>query len=59
MFFFFAVNGIIYFVVSLFIPETKGKTLEELEHLFDGVDRSQEPVVRSQKTDPSVLTPDP
>ena len=30
MFFFFAANGIIYFVVSLFIPETKGKTLEEL-----------------------------
>ena len=35
MFFFFAANGIIYFIVSLFIPETKGKTLEELEHLFD------------------------
>ena len=35
MFFFFAVNGVLYFVVSLFIPETKGKTLEELEHLFD------------------------
>ena len=59
MFFFFAVNGVIYFIVSLFIPETRGKTLEELEHLFDRVDRSQEPVVRSQKTDPSVLTPHP
>ena len=59
MFFFFAVNGVIYFIVSLLIPETKGKTLEELEHLFDRVDRSQEPVVRSQKTDPSVLTPHP
>ena len=35
MFFFFAVNGVLYFVVSLFIPETKGKTLEELEHLFE------------------------
>ena len=35
MFFFFAVNGVIYFIVSLFIPETKGKSLEELEHLFD------------------------
>jgi MFS family permease len=35
MFFFFAVNGVIYFIVSLFIPETRGKTLEELEHLFD------------------------
>ena len=35
MFFFFAANGIVYFIVALFIPETKGKTLEELEHLFD------------------------
>ena len=35
MFFFFAVNGAAYFAVSLFIPETKGKSLEELEHLFD------------------------
>ena len=59
MFFFFAANGALYFITALFIPETKGKTLEELEHLFDRVDRSQEPVVRSQKTDPSVLTPGP
>ena len=36
MFFFFAANGVLYFVTALFIPETKGKTLEELEHLFDG-----------------------
>ena len=36
MFFFFAANGVLYFVVSCFIPETKGKSLEELEHLFDG-----------------------
>ena len=35
MFFFFAANGVIYFIVSLFIPETRGKTLEELEHLFE------------------------
>lgn len=35
MFFFFAVNGALYFVVSCLIPETKGKSLEELEHLFD------------------------
>ena len=35
-FFFFAVNGVLYFIVACFIPETKGKTLEELEHLFDG-----------------------
>jgi MFS family permease len=35
MFFFFAVNGVLYFITVLFIPETKGKTLEELETLFD------------------------
>lgn len=35
MFFFFAANGIIYFITVLFIPETKGKTLDELEHLFE------------------------
>lgn len=40
MFFFFAANGILYFIVSLFIPETKGKTLEELEHLFDAKSQS-------------------
>jgi MFS family permease len=35
MFFFFAANGALYFIVSFFIPETKGKPIEELEHLFD------------------------
>ena len=35
MFFFFAVNGVLYFIVSCFIPETKGKTLEELERLWE------------------------
>jgi MFS family permease len=35
MFFFFAANGVLYFITVCFIPETKGKTLEELEHLFD------------------------
>jgi sugar phosphate permease len=35
MFFFFAVNGILYFITVFFIPETKGKSLEELEHLFE------------------------
>ena len=40
MFFFFAANGVVYFVISLFIPETKGKTLEELEHLFDAKSQS-------------------
>ena len=35
MFFFFAANGVLYFITALFIPETKGKTLEEIEHLWD------------------------
>ena len=35
MFFFFAANGVLYFIVACFIPETKGKTLEELEILFE------------------------
>ena len=36
MFFFFAANGVLYFVTACFIPETKGKSLEELERLFEG-----------------------
>ena len=35
MFFFFAANGALYFITVHFIPETKGRSLEELEHLFD------------------------
>lgn len=35
MFFFFAANGVLYFLTALFIPETKGKSLEELETLFE------------------------
>ena len=35
IFFFFAANGVLYFITALFIPETKGKTLEELETLFE------------------------
>ena len=35
MFFFFAFNGLLYFVTVFFIPETKGKSLEELERLFE------------------------
>ena len=34
MFFFFALNGVLYFVTVCFIPETKGKSLDELENLF-------------------------
>ena len=35
MFLFFAANGVLYFLVACFIPETKGKSLDELEHLFE------------------------
>ena len=35
MFFFFAANGVLYFLTSLFIPETKGKTLDEIEHMWE------------------------
>ena len=35
VFFFFAASGVAYFAVSLLIPETKGKSLDELEHLFE------------------------
>ena len=34
MFFFFALNGVLYFITACFIPETKGKSLDELENLF-------------------------
>ena len=34
MFFFFAANGVLYFLVACLIPETKGRSLEELECLF-------------------------
>ena len=35
MFFFFAANGVLYFLIACLIPETKGKSLDELEHLFE------------------------
>ena len=35
VFFGSAVTGIFYFVTVLFIPETKGRTLEEIENLFE------------------------
>lgn len=42
MFFFFAANGVLYFITSLFIPETKGKTLDEIEHMWEGDSRTAE-----------------
>ena len=39
MFFFFAANGVLYFITALFIPETKGESLEELETLFERIQR--------------------
>lgn len=44
MFFFFAANGILYFVVSCFIPETKGKSLDEIERLWEGNGNSEKEV---------------
>lgn len=35
MFFFFAANGVLYFLTACFISETKGKSLDELERLFE------------------------
>ena len=35
LFLVFALFGVVYFVTVLFIPETKGKTLAEIESLFD------------------------
>ena len=48
MFFFFALNGVVYFIVACFIPETKGKTLEELETLFEG-NREQSTAIDSSR----------
>lgn len=45
VFFGSAVTGIFYFITVLFIPETKGRSLEEIESLFD----SGKSVVRPQE----------
>lgn len=34
-FFLFAATGVLYFITACFIPETKGKSLDELETLFE------------------------
>lgn len=48
MFFGFAACTVIYFITAAFIlPETKGKTLEEIEAHFEGSQRREESAVRS------------
>ena len=46
MFYFFAINGVLYFITACFIPETKGKSLGELEHLFE---RNSKPATPDSK----------
>ena len=44
MFFLFAGFTVIYFVTAVFfLPETKGKTLEEIEEYFEGIHRAPSP----------------
>jgi MFS transporter, SP family, solute carrier family 2 (myo-inositol transporter), member 13 len=45
MFFFFAGCTVVYFITAaFFLPETKGKTLEEIEEYFEQAGRLKEPV---------------
>jgi len=45
MFFFFAGCTVVYFITAaFFLPETKGKTLEEIEEYFERAGRLKEPV---------------
>ena len=45
-----AANGVLYFVTSCFIPETKGKSLEELERLFEGGGKGRNGEPRRRRT---------
>lgn len=48
MFFVFAGCTIVYFITAtFFLPETKGKTLEEIEEHFEGVKKSEQPTTTS------------